>query len=96
VQDPRYRELPYKVSGEVNRYNHREGNDDYKQAGDLFRLLSPAEKQALIGNIAGHMKSIPERIATVQIEHFTKADPAYGRGVAEGLGMAVPELASVK
>ena len=45
AQDPRYRELPYKVSGDVNRYNHREGNDDYGQAGNLFRLMSPAEKQ---------------------------------------------------
>ena len=78
AEDPRYRELPYKVSGEVNRYNHREGNDDYKQAGDLFRLMSKADEQALISNIAGHMKGIPERIARLQIEHFTEADPAYG------------------
>ncbi len=51
---------------------------------------------ALIGDFAGHMKGIPERIAKLQIEHFTKADPAYGRGVAEALGLAVeePELAS--
>jgi catalase len=91
VQDPRYRELPYKVSGDVNRYDHREGNDDYKQAGDLFRLMTLAEKKALISNLAGHMKGIPERIARLQIEHFTKADPAYGRGVAEALGIAVPE-----
>jgi len=98
VQDPRYRELPYKVSGDVNRYDHRLGNDDYKQAGDLFRLMTPSEKKALIGNLAGHMKGIPERIAKLQIEHFTKADPAYGRGVAEALGIAVgePELASAK
>jgi catalase len=88
VQDPRYRELPYKVSGDGNRYDHREGNDDYSQAGDLFRLMTPAEQKALIGNLAGHMKGIPERIARLQIEHFTKADPAYGRGVAEALGIA--------
>ncbi len=98
VEDPRYRERPYTVSGEVDRHNHRKGNDDYKQAGDLFRLMTPAEKKALIGNLAGHMKGIPERIARLQIEHFTKADPAYGRGVAEALGIAVPEpaLTSVK
>jgi catalase len=83
--------LPYKVSGEVNRYNHREGNDDYTQAGDLFRLMSPADKQALISNIAGHMKGIPERIAKLQIEHFTKADPAYGKGVADALGIEIPK-----
>ena len=98
VEDPRYREMPYKVSGEVNRYNHREGNDDYRQAGDLFRLMSPADKKSLISNIAGHMKGIPERIARLQIGHFTKADPAYGRGVAKALGLDVPEpeLAGVK
>src|SRR5258705_196443 len=32
-------------------------------------------------NLAGHMKGIPERIARLQIEHFLKADPAYGQGV---------------
>jgi catalase len=97
AQDPRYREAPYKVSGDVNRYDHREGNDDYGQAGDLFRLMTPAEKKALISNLAGHMKGIPERIAKLQIEHFGKADPAYGRGVAEALGIEVPDpaLASV-
>jgi catalase len=58
--------------------------------------MPAAEKQALISNIAGHMKGIPERIAKLQIEHFTKADPAYGWGVAEGLETAAPELASVK
>jgi catalase len=98
IQDPRYRETPYKVSGSVDRYNHREGNDDYKQAGDLFRVMSPVQQKELIGNIAGHMKSVPERITKLQISHFTKADPAYGRGVAEALGLSVheAELAGVK
>jgi len=27
----------------------------------------------------------------LQIGHFTKADPAYGRGVAEALGVTVPQ-----
>jgi catalase len=48
LEDLRYRELPYKVSGDVNRFNHREGNDDYRQALDLFRLMKPDEKQRLI------------------------------------------------
>ena len=95
AQDPRYREFPCRVSGDVNRYNHREGNDDYERTRNLFRLMSPAEKQSLNSNIADHKEGIPERIARLQIEHFTKADPAYGRGVAEALGMSVPaELAS--
>jgi catalase len=63
------------------------GNDDYKQAGDLFRLMIASEENALIGHLAGHMKGISERIAKLRIEHYTKADPAYGRRVAEALGM---------
>jgi len=53
--------------------------------------MTPAQKKTLISNLAGHMKGIPERIAKLQLEHFTKADPAYGRGVAQALGIAVPE-----
>jgi catalase len=98
TEDPRFRELPYKVSGEVNRYNHREGNDDYTQAGDLFRVMRADERARLIKNIANHMRGIPERIIKLQLSHFTKADPAYGLGVAEALGIQIeqPELASVK
>ena len=98
AEDPRFREMPYKVSGEAGRYDHRKGNDDYTQAGNLFRLLKPEEKQRLVQNIAGHMRGIPERIIKLQLQHFTKADPAYGAGVAELLGVAAPqeELAPVK
>jgi catalase len=48
--------------------------------------------------IVGHVKSVPERIQRLQISHFIKADPAYGRGVAEGLGLKVeePELVGAK
>jgi catalase len=75
----------------VNRYDHHQGNDDYLQAGDLFRLMPPAEKKALIDNLATHMKGIPEHIARRQIEHFAKADRAYGHGVAEALEINLVE-----
>jgi catalase len=91
VEEHRFVERRYSTTGEVGRYNHREGNDDYTQAGDLFRLLSKDEKARLIQNIVNHIRSVPERIQRLQISHFTKADPAYGRGVAEGLGLKVEE-----
>jgi catalase len=98
VEDHRYRELHYTAKGEIGRYDHREGNDDYTQPGNLFRVMSKEEQARLIGNIVGHMASVPERIQRRQIGHFLKADPNYGRGVAEGLGIAVEEseLASVR
>ena len=91
VEDHRYRELAYRANGDIGRYNHRDGNDDYTQAGDLFRLLPADEKARLISNIVNHMKTVPERIQKLQISHFMKADPAYGRGVADGLGVSVQE-----
>ena len=30
----------------ADRYAHRDGNDDYTQAGNLFRLMRPGEKTA--------------------------------------------------
>ncbi len=98
VDDHRYREMSYHATGDIGRWNHREGNDDYSQAGDLFRMLNTDEKARLISNLVGHMKTVPEYIQKLQISHFTKADPAYGRGVAEGLGLKVeePELVGAR
>jgi len=59
--------------------------------------LMPADaKQRLISNIAGSMKGVPRRIQELQIQHFYKADPAYGTGVAKGLGLNIQEIVSKK
>ncbi len=90
AQNPAYAEPPFPVDGDGARYNHRDGNDDYTQPGDLFRLMPDDAKARLIENIVGSMKSVPQSIQERQIAHFYKADPAYGRGVAQGLGLEVP------
>jgi catalase len=38
------------------------------------------------------MQGIPERIQTLQIQHFYRADPAYGTGVAKGLGLDIQQI----
>ena len=87
VQDPSLREPPLRVSGDADRYDHRVGNEDYSQAGNLFRLMSAEEKARLIGNIVRAMKTVPREIQLRQIGHFYRADPNYGLGVARGLGV---------
>jgi len=87
-QSPAYREPPLRISGDADRYDHRAGNDDYSQAGALFRLMTPDQRDQLFGNIAAAMAGVPEFIQLRQIGHFLKADPAYGKGVAERLGLA--------
>ncbi len=89
---PAFNEPPLKVSGDVARYNHRDGNDDYTQPGNLFRLMTPDAQQRLFGNIARHMGAVPREIQLRQICHFFRADPAYGKGVAEALGINLEEF----
>jgi len=87
VEDPRFKEPPLPTSGDADRYNHRIGNDDYGQPGALFRLMTGDQKRQLFDNIAAAMQGVPEAIQLRQIGHFAKADPAYGAGVAERLGL---------
>ncbi|HZU30097.1 MAG TPA: catalase [Candidatus Angelobacter sp.] len=91
-ENPAYKERPHPVSGTIARHNHRVDDDYYTQPGNLFRLLKADEKQRLIGNIVASMSSIPRRIQELQIQHFYKADPDYGRGVAEGLGLKIDNI----
>lgn len=86
TDDPSLNEPPLKLSGDADVYNHRDGNDDYTQAGDLFRLFDDGQKQRLFANIAAAMGGVPKNIVDRQLEHFTKADPAYGAGVKKAIG----------
>ena len=61
VQDARAAEPPLKISGDADRYDHRAGNDDYKQPGNLFRLMTPDEQERLMDNIAEAMQGVPRR-----------------------------------
>jgi catalase len=88
-------EPPLALDGPAARYDHRKGNDDYRQPGDLFRLLTREKRELLFGNIARHMASVPREIQLRQLCHFFRADPAYGQGVAAALGIEVPEMAPV-
>ncbi len=72
----------------ITRYNHRDDdNDYYSQAGDLYRLMDASQKEVLCQNIKEAMEGVPVDIQRRQIEHFTKADAAYGKRVAELLGL---------
>ena len=85
----------FELQGVAARWNHREGNDDYTQAGNLFRLLAPDAKARLIDNLVDHMGPVRREIQERQLGHFYKADPAYGAGVAKGLGISIEALAGV-
>jgi catalase len=86
VEDPSVQEPPLRISGDADRYDHREGNDDFTQAGNLYRLLPAAERRRLHAAIAGALAGVPEEIVERQLAHFEQADPAYAAGVRKALG----------
>ena len=94
AEHPIYRERARTISGTVDRHNHRSDTDYYTQPGNLFRLMSLDAKGRLINNIVASMSSVPAQIQKRQIEHFYKADPEYGIGVANGLGLAIESVLS--
>jgi catalase len=96
TQDPAYRERPRAISGVVDRHDHRVDEDYYTQPGNLFRLMAADAKERLIDNIVTSMRSVPQRIQELQIQHFYKADPAYGTGVAKGLGLQIEKIMAHK
>ncbi|MBN2492417.1 MAG: catalase, partial [Planctomycetes bacterium] len=86
VENPRMKEPPLTLEGAADRYDHREGNDDFTQAGNLYRLMPAAERKRLHAALARAMQGVPAEIVERQLEHFAKADPAYAAGVKKALG----------
>ena len=93
VEVPQFKEPSLPVDGDADRHDHRKGNDDYLQAGNLFRLLDRAQQSRLLDTIAGAMQGVPEEIVQRQLHHFRQADTAYGEGVARRLGVKAPKAA---
>ena len=87
--DPAYKEPPLKISGDADWYEQKRGvDDDYIQPGNLYRLMPPEEQQRLIQNIVGTLGKAPGDIQEKMVEHFRRADQAYGDGIAQGLGLS--------
>ncbi|GAA4318145.1 catalase [Mucilaginibacter gynuensis] len=74
-------------------------NDHYTQPGIFFReVLSPADQQRLISNIAESMHQIDgplkEDIVNRQLCHFFRADMTLGMGVMKALGVSADVMPS--
>ena len=90
---PDVAEPPFDVSGQAGRHAYTHPNDDFFQAGELYRrVMTDEDRDHLIGNITTHLCNAQKRIQLRQTAIFYKADPEYGRRVAEGLGLDVKEV----
>ena len=84
-EQPDFSEPPLDLEGSAGRWNHREDDDYYSQPGALFRLMTPEQQQVLFENTARSVGGASEDIQQGHIDHCTKADPAYGKGVKDAL-----------
>jgi len=71
-----------------------EDTDYYSQPGALFRLMTPMQRQVLFEHTARSISGAPREIQIRHIGHCLKADPAYGKGIADALGIALDEVAA--
>ena len=94
-QQPDFSEPPLNLEGAADHWNHRSDDDYYSQPGALFRLMSADKKQLLFANTARAIGGAPREIQIRHIGNCLKADPAYGKGVADALGIPLGELPKV-
>jgi catalase len=79
---------PIEVAGLTGNHvpvHHRDDND-FVQPGDLYRLMSEAEKARLIANIAGSLAKVSKPdIIERSIANFRRANTNYGDHVAKAV-----------
>ncbi len=91
-EQPDFSEPPFSVEGAADHWNHREDDDYYSQPRALFQMMSTEQKAALFGNTARAMGDAPKEIKIRHIQNCLKADPEYGKGVADALGIPLSDV----
>ena len=91
-QQAEFAEPPLSLEGAADHWNHREDTDYYSQPGKLFRLMTTDKKELLFTNTACAIGGAPREIQIRHIGNCLKADPAYGKGVADALDIPLGEL----
>src|SRR3546814_18820767 len=78
---PDFSEPPLAIRGDADHWDHRLDEDHYSQPGNLFRLMTPAQRQVLFENTARAMGDVP--LHNKQ-RHFAHCVTAYRKSDVEG------------
>lgn len=88
-----HQEPALQLGADVDYFDFDKDDDNYfEQPGKLFRLMTPEEQQRLFENTANNMQGTTKEVQLRHINHCYKADPAYGEGVANALGISMSEV----
>jgi len=94
VAEPKVRIEPFEARGLVGKYRYQHPNNDFEQAGNLYRLMTADQKSRLVSNIVGHLGNAKKEIQERQVAHFYRADTDYGTRIAKGLGLNTDKVFS--
>lgn len=87
-EQPEYKEPALNRTGPADHWNFREDDSDYyTQPGKLFRLMTPDKKQLLFENTARNIEGATLQTKVRHAVNCCRADPEYGKGVAEAMGI---------
>jgi catalase len=81
VPQPALAEPPLRVDAAAVGWHDNRGEDNFGQAGDLFRLMSPDQQRQLCGNIAAGLIHAQPSVQERMLAQFAEADAAYADGV---------------
>ena len=82
-----FREPMLALEGSAGHWDHRLDDDHYEQPGNLFRGMSPTQQQLLFDNTARALSGVSEQVQQRHVDNCTRADTAYGTGVAKALDL---------
>jgi catalase len=86
AEQPDFSDPPLAIDGDAAKWNFREDDHDYySQPGNLFRMLKPDEQQRLFENTARVIGGASIEVQERHIDNCSKADLAYGKGMAGAL-----------
>ncbi len=85
TDDMKYAQQTFSTSGDVARYNTKD-DDNFTQPGNFWRnVLSPSEQDALVSNMAGHLKNAQEFLQKRAVENWSQCDKEWGRRLQAAL-----------
>jgi len=86
--------MPHEAPAYPTSHYHLEGDmvrrkisltNDFEQAGERYRSLSKVDQDHLVDNIVDDLGKTDKPIQQCMVENLAKADPEFGKRVAEGL-----------
>jgi catalase len=87
--EPTYAPVELHGATGAHKYEHHQDDNDFVQAGDLYRLMDEEAKKRLVANIAGTLSKVSrEEIIERSLGNFRSADKDLG----DRLARAVKEL----